>query len=33
MRRIKLNSMRPENQPDWDQAKAYCRQKGVVGVG
>src|SRR5690349_20115517 len=34
--RIKLNSMRAEEDggsPDWDQAKAYCREAGLVGVG
>lgn len=29
--RIKLNSGRPG--VDWDGAKAYCRQQGIVGVG
>lgn len=34
--RIKLNSMRAEadgGPPDWDEAKAYCRNAGLVGVG
>lgn len=29
--RIKLNSGRPE--VDWDEAKAYCRRVGIVGLG
>jgi hypothetical protein len=33
--RIKLNSMRAEEDGavDWDEAKTYCRQAGLVGVG
>jgi hypothetical protein len=33
--RIKLNSMRAEEDGlvDWDEAKRYCREHGVVGVG
>jgi hypothetical protein len=33
--RIKLNSMRAEEDGavDWDEAKAYCRKAGLVGVG
>src|SRR5258708_6126922 len=33
--RIKLNSMRAEEDGavDWDEAKAYCRKTGLVGVG
>ena len=34
--RIKLNSKREETgllSPDWDSAKRYCREHGLVGVG
>jgi hypothetical protein len=34
--RIKLNSGRTEEEGgavDWDEAKSYCRQVGLVGVG
>lgn len=30
--RAKINSRRPDG-PDWDEAKRYCREAGVVGVG